>query len=406
MKIKIIICILITAFLAQVSFALEPNEILIIANSDIEASVKLAEFYCKARNVTKKNILALPLGKIITDQISRDNYNKKLAEPVRKKLRQPEFFHIRCLLTTYGVPSKVGKRAPQKDSQAELIQLKKDLDNQQKLLKNQDANSPAKDAVEKQFAIIKSDIDRIEGNETDASVDSELSMVLVGDYDLYRWQNNELKYVLMQKSTLIMMVSRLDGPSPQIAQGLVEKALRAEKDGLKGTAYIDSGRDQSSMKVPIVEQFDKSLGKLAELIKEKTDIPVVEETTPKLFEPNACPSAAIYCGWYRLQKYVDSFTFTDGAIAIHIASLEAVNLRDENSTQWCPSFLVHGAAATIGAVAEPYLIAFPDPYIFYGQLISGKCIVEAYYRANPFNSWRILLIADPLYTPFIPRFPR
>jgi DNA-binding NtrC family response regulator len=58
---------------------------------------------------------------------------------------------------------------------------------------------------------------------------------------------------------------------PQM-KGLIEKALRAEKDGLKGTAYIDSGRDKSSMTVPIVEQFDKSLHRLAELIKERTKL--------------------------------------------------------------------------------------------------------------------------------------
>ncbi|MGB2865090.1 MAG: TIGR03790 family protein [Sedimentisphaerales bacterium] len=69
--------------------------------------------------------------------------------------------------------------------------------------------------------------------------------------------------------------------------------------------------------------------------------------------------ALVYCGWYSLKKYVDAFEFVDGAIGYHIASFEAVNLRDPNSSQWCPSMLIDGITATFGAVSEPYLHSFP-----------------------------------------------
>jgi hypothetical protein len=59
-----------------------------------------------------------------------------------------------------------------------------------------------------------------------------------------------------------------------------------------------------------------------------------------------------------------------------------------------------GITATLGAVAEPYLSAFPEPAAFFQELYNGSCLVEAYYRTNPFNSWQLLLIGDPLYTPF------
>jgi len=62
--------------------------------------------------------------------------------------------------------------------------------------------------------------------------------------------------------------------------------------------------------------------------------------------------------------------------------------------------LKDGIAATLGPVNEPYLHAFPDPRAFFGALFDGRCLVEAYYLTQPFNSWQMLLIGDPLYTPF------
>ncbi|GAH70212.1 unnamed protein product, partial [marine sediment metagenome] len=97
------------------AFALEPDEILVIANSDIETSVRIAQYYCAKRAVPAGNILTLPLGGNLRDEISRDDYEKNLAKPIRRKLSTREFAgKIKCLLTTYGVPVKVGKRGPLK----------------------------------------------------------------------------------------------------------------------------------------------------------------------------------------------------------------------------------------------------------------------------------------------------
>jgi uncharacterized protein (TIGR03790 family) len=103
-----------------------------------------------------------------------------------------------------------------------------------------------------------------------------------------------------------------------------------------------------------------------------------------------------------LKKYVDAFDFVDGAVGYHIASWEAVDIHDPNSTQWCPAMLTDGITATLGPVAEPYLHAFPLPSAFFSELFKGRCLVEAFYRTKPFNSWQLLLLGDPLYTPFKP----
>jgi uncharacterized protein (TIGR03790 family) len=262
-----------------------------------------------------------------------------------------------------------------------------------------DTSKEMKD-IKLKLAQLQVEIDFIVGNETNASVDSELSMVLFGDYELYRWQPNRLKDNPLGLYINTLMVSRLDGPSFEIAKGLIDKAITAEKTGLRGIAYIDS-RGRIDDKNPYsYGHFDQSLRDLATLTKLRTGMTVKEERTEKLFEPNSCPQTAVYCGWYSLRKYIDAFDFVNGAIGYHVSSLEAAELRDPNSSQWCPAMLKDGVTATLGAVAEPYLHSFPNPKEFFSQLFDGRCLVEAYYYTNPFNSWQLVLIGDPLYRPF------
>ena len=88
-------------------------------------------------------------------------------------------------------------------------------------------------------------------------------------------------------------------------------------------------------------------------------------------------------------------------MAYHLASSEADTLRDPGSHVWCKKMLEDGVCATIGPVYEPYLVAFPRPNEFFAMLLQGNMpLVECYYRSNPFNSWMMTLIGDPLYKPF------
>jgi len=403
MKLAITIALLLSTAVA----ALEPNEILVIVNGDFGPSVELGNYYCAKRNVPKKNILALSLGAAPSDFISRDDYNKRIAGPVRRRLDDYKSLpEIKCLLTTYGVPFKVGPRGPIEGELERLRQLESTAEQYHKELKNLQDNEPAsteqQGRIKREIARVKSDADRIKGYETGAGVDSELSMVMFDSYELYRWQPNQLNAINRYPSELALtiMVSRLDGPTPEIAKGLVDKAIAAEKTGLHGAAYIDSRGIPDDKQLYSYGHYDQALRDLAVLLRFRTNLEVKEERTNKLFEPGSCPNTAIYCGWYSLKKYIDSFDFVDGAIGAHIASFEAMDLRDPNSTEWCPSMLVHGVTVTFGPVAEPYLSAFPNPKDFFLELIDGKTLVEAFYRTEPFCSWQIILIGDPLYRPF------
>ena len=395
------------------AIALEPDEILVIANKHITESVQIAQYYSRQRGVPDRNILALPLGTSLQDTISRDDFEKLLVRPIRQQFFTQQFLgKIKCLVTIYGVPIKVGKRGILADKKNELRELEELTEQEEKKIERfkQDnwTNSRAYKLAQDELAQLQLKIDRINGKETNASVDSELSMVLFDNYDLYRWQLNYLNETLntgnIDASNLrlgTLMVSRLDGPDEGVAKGLIDKAMRAEKAGLKGIAYIDS-RGISSKN--LYGRFDQSLRDLAILTKSETKMPVEEERTAELFAPGSCPQTAIYCGWYSVKKYVDAFDFVDGAIGFHIASFEAVNLRDPNSSQWCPAMLKNGITATLGPVAEPYLHTFPEPSAFFKELYEGKCLVEAYYNTKPFNSWQLVLIGDPLYKPFKKRY--
>ncbi len=396
-------------------FALEPQEILVVANSEIDASVRIARYYCQKRGVPEDNIVTLPLGKSAETTISRDDYNSKLAEPLRAKLADLKFAgKIKCLLTTYGVPIVAGGRGQLPGREDELKKIRELIEQGKSRIEQLERDNiadlkriaPEKKRIENNIARYKLVIDIIEGKETSASVDSELSMVLFRNYELYRWQvnmlcssskNSQNQDVLLAAGLGTLMVSRLDGPGEDIIKGLVDKAILAEQTGLKGVAYFDS---RGIFRKDQFGTYDQSLRDLAHLTKLRTDLQVELDETSALFLPGVCPRAAVYCGWYSVKEYIDAFDFVDGAVGYHIASFEAVGLRDPNSNHWCPAMLVDGITATLGAVAEPYLHSFPRPKEFFEELYNGKCLVEAYYRTNPFNSWRLILIGDPLYRPF------
>jgi uncharacterized protein (TIGR03790 family) len=514
---NIFISLLLFCF-AGVCFALEPAQILIIANSDVNESVQIAEYYCQKRAVPLNNILKIPLGKNLSEQISRQNYDTVLAPPIRKEIKENRKpYEIRCLLTLYGVPIKVGQAAPLKNAvelsqklsimistkenefksayqklnqlgrkeminsenisqqksfdsivktlpddikqaqnrikyidQAEIrsqqnkelfgiiklfygpiyamqqakklpqnsvdltLSEKNDLYKNDQILKTaKDENWSVAKKLEADFypaveelgglkaliANLNSDIDRCNAKETGASVDSELTMVLFGNYDLYRWQPNELKDSLLLLPSDTLMVSRLDGPGIEIAKGLINKALYAEKNGLSGKAYIDARGMNISGQLSeySYEYYDKNLNLLAAMLKKRTSMQVVFENTSALFGPGKCPKTALYCGWYSVKKYIDAFDFAPGAVGYHIASFEAQDLRNPSSSNWCPAMLKDGITATLGPVDEPYLHSFPLPLSFFAELFDGKCLVEAYFRTNPYNSWQLVLIGDPLY---------
>lgn len=252
---------------------------------------------------------------------------------------------------------------------------------------------------------IEQQLSLLESNETYASFDSELSLLYWPGYPLLRWQPNVLHHLYdqnpIQRSRYTVMVSRLEAPSVERTLTLIDTALKVEKTGLKGKVYLDARATPASTQRGSTGEYDESIRTLAKLVKDKTSLTVVLDDKSELFQPGSCPDAALYCGWYSLANYVDAFRWAPGAVGYHMASGEAVTLRDPQNKAWCPQMLERGVIGTLGPVREPYLSAFPRPDEFFPLLLTGKfTLVECYYRTLPFSSWVMVLVGDPLYTPF------
>jgi uncharacterized protein (TIGR03790 family) len=242
-----------------------------------------------------------------------------------------------------------------------------------------------------------------------AAIDSELALLWWDDYPLARWIVNTRFFDLPTTYRLskppVVLTCRIDGPTPAVAKRLVDDALKAEANGgPRGTAYLDArGIKWEKAGDPIGGSYggyDESLRELSRIFA-KCSFRCVLDDKPEVFPPNTCPDCALYCGWYSLDTYVPALEFKTGSIAYHMASGEAVSLREKTPRRWVPNLLQDGACVALGPVAEPYLIAFPKPATFFSFLLTGQyTLVECYFLSNHFNSWQMMLIGDPLYRPF------
>ncbi|GJL63115.1 MAG: hypothetical protein NPIRA04_17690 [Nitrospirales bacterium] len=242
-----------------------------------------------------------------------------------------------------------------------------------------------------------------------ASVDSELSVVWWDrtfahpsgkiPNPLYAWYSARAQEPTL--SLPVMLVSRLDGPSPDLAKQMIDHSILTEQEGLKGKAYFDARGIDSDQSLSY-GHYDRDIRTLSNAVQKISSYPVVLENTQKRFSQSGeAPYVALYVGWYRLRHYEDAFTFNPGSIGYHIASGEAVSLRDPIERGWCKNAVERGITATLGPIGEPYLDAFPLPTEFFGLLMTGHySLVEAFYLSSRHMSWQMVLVGDPLYNPW------
>ncbi|MFO7761606.1 MAG: TIGR03790 family protein [Thermodesulfobacteriota bacterium] len=385
--------------------ALEPDEILVVANKNAARSVGLARYYMDKRGVPEDNLLQL----WVTDRehCSREDYNRKIAAPVDEFLDNYRGGpRIRCLLLIYGVPLKVGGPPLTREEKEDMAGLEARREELERKLA-ETADSP-EEALQKELAGTRKEIKREKRRRNrSASVDSELALVRAGGHPLSLWVRNPY-FLGFQGRDLdlergdVLMVARLDGPDSDTVKRLINDSLESEKKGLMGTAYFDARWPEPGRKKESGYAFyDQSIHQAAGRVKEKGGLKVVVEDSGELFQPGDCPEAALYCGWYRLARYVDAFDWVQGSVGYHIASQECQTLRRGNSRVWCKRMLEEGVAATLGPVGEPYVQSFPVPGIFFTYLLDGDfSLAECYLLANPFWSWKMVLVGDPLYRPF------
>src|SRR5689334_19855549 len=108
------------------ALALQPDELVLIANKNVPEGVKLAQYYAKKRGVPENQILLLTLP--VSEDETYDQYELEVVPAVRKFIRDGGLeMKVRCLVTFYGMPFRIGQRPETPALQAERAQVEQEL---------------------------------------------------------------------------------------------------------------------------------------------------------------------------------------------------------------------------------------------------------------------------------------
>ena len=350
-------------------------KVCIVANSDISGSADLAEKYAEARNIPKRNIIALPMGKQML--VKRNFYNEKIALPILEGLAK------------LGLINAV-KKSQNAKAATDYVFLSSDIDFLV-LCKGVPHGIASSDPQISQMRGGK-----VSSKSDAAAVDSELSMLLQGEYQLPGPRSNPLYNNTSKdayKPLMILRTARIDGPSFKDAEAIFKRAILAEKRGFMGRIYIDKAKKGGA------DSWLESCAQTAKALGFDTD---VDELATLMGYFDRRDGLCAYFGWYiaHPKEYFanKSLRFNEGAVGFHIYSYSALNI--SYPSEWAPALVSRGMSATVGNVYEPFLGTTHRPDIFFKNMSEGKTAGEAAYAALPSLSWQSIFIGDPLYRPF------
>jgi uncharacterized protein (TIGR03790 family) len=117
---------------ARAALALDPDEIALVVNSRVPAGRELAELYARKRHIPDGRIIEInpdPLtGNGLADEIPFATYDPRVASPVRQWIASHNLRgKIKCLVSFYGVPLRIGPRKLTLPEAGELDSLKQEL---------------------------------------------------------------------------------------------------------------------------------------------------------------------------------------------------------------------------------------------------------------------------------------
>jgi len=368
------------------------DEVAVIYNSRLPESRAVAEYYARARQVPKNQVFGFALT--TNEEMSRLEFRDMLQIPLARRLESDGLWRFASFTNapTNGQPNRVIRRVAASKIRYAVLCFGVPL----KISPDPDLSEPVNTNLPPQF------------RRDEAAVDSELAWLpliemkppLAGP--MQNWAYGATNTATLNPTNGIMLVARLDGPTADIARGLVDKALQAERDGLWGRAYFDArGLTASQTNYWLGDEWILGAAQIARALGFET----VVDDKPDLF-PASFPMSqiALYAGWY-----VDSASgpfqlpkveFMPGAFAYHLHSFSAATLRSA-SERWCGPFVAKGATCTMGCVYEPYLSLTPNVALFLQRFTIGQFTFgEAAWAAQPALSWQTTVVGDPLYRPF------
>jgi len=229
------------------AFALDPSEVMVIANMNASQSKGIAVYYMEKRQIPKENLVML----FITDKetCTRESYEKKVIPPIRRALaKNPD---IRALLTLFGLPLRIASPGltPEEQSKVNRVMAqKKKLENQLKGQKNstrQKTDAELK-RLNKRLAQLRQQTDKV------ASFDSELMLVKKKEYRLNMWLQNP--YFLgwggkkhPSRNPKFSWSAAWTGPHPVLSNGSLTTVWKRKKRGWPGTPILmPDGKNQKT----------------------------------------------------------------------------------------------------------------------------------------------------------------
>jgi uncharacterized protein (TIGR03790 family) len=366
------------------------EEVVVIYNSALPESEALANYYARKREIPPGQIIGFKLP--TSETISRADFRDDLQRPLAKKLESSKLWRIGSgeVPGTNGKPVRVARKVVETKIRYAVLCYGVPL----KILRDPDLREAAEETM------------RPELRRNEAAVDAELACLplhYIG-YTITGPLANAFLSVtnaaLLNPTNGLLMVARLDAPTPALARGLVDKAMQAEQDGLWGRAYFDL-RNISDPGYKPGDDWIRGAAQVAKQLGFETTVDEKSDVWPASFPMS---HIAIYAGWYR-ENVAGPFTlpeveFMPGTFAYHLHSFSAASLRTPDHN-WVGPLLAKGATCTMGCVDEPYLGGTPEVGIFTGRwLYFGFTFGEAAYASQPLLSWQTTVVGDPLYRPF------
>ncbi len=364
-----------SAVLPSPAKEINPDTVVVLYNSAVPESKKLAETYRKARNIPEDNLIGLEMPAV--QDIPRTDYISKIQDPLRAEFEKrawwsrgkdangmllPTSNDMRVMVVMKGVPLKIQPAPVPKGFKP-----------------------PANDPI---------------AARNEASVDSELAMFGLEGMPSEGVLKNAFfqseKPISETSFPFLILTARIDAPSFATCERMITDAIEAEKNGLWGRAYVDIAN-----KFP---QGDEWLNGVV-TANRSAGIPTVTDRFNDTLPMNyPMTDASLYYGWYDWNlsgPFLNpDFRFRKGAVAMHLHSFSADQLADP-AKNWSAGLLEKGAAVTIGNVYEPYLGLTHYFDILHKRLLDGHTWVEACWMAMPVASWQGIVLGDPLYRPFL-----
>ncbi len=190
--------------------------------------------------------------------------------------------------------------------------------------------------------------------------------------------------------SIVLAVTRGNGTTLEQAVEQLRVAAQADYSHPEGEFYFTKTADvRTTCREP---GFTTAIDRLTKLSHQGIVVPSVMPKGKKNCLGVTMGSATF--SWASSQSHL-----TPGAIAENLTSLGGVMETGAGQTK-LTEFLLHGAAASSGAVTEPYSIQakFPHPMI-HAYYADGLTLAEAYYSSVT-GPYQLLIVGDPLCQPF------